>query len=188
MTQKDNPQLSFELFQKALQEKRNGNYNNALVLYKQSIYAYLNDPQLQNTFYAMAKVFYLDKQYSNSIHCYDIYLSLLLAKNTNLLNYSSEDVFYSLAHNMGWALLTNYFENNNDIAKIIDGVNYYRLELSGHETDNMMYAYTFYKNLDKEATKAAHDRINTIINNHEQNLQSELDKKLDLAKYILSII
>lgn len=70
-----NPQLSKELFSEGLALKRSGRYHEAVYKYQQSIIAYTDSPELNNSFYALGKALYLDGQYEKSLKAYTCYLA-----------------------------------------------------------------------------------------------------------------
>ena len=68
-----NPNLSRQLFDEALDLKRNGNFKKSIQKYKESIRAYPDDSELNGVFYALGKVLYLDYQFEDSFKAYQCY-------------------------------------------------------------------------------------------------------------------
>lgn len=74
-------QSSKHLFDKALEYKRNEQYQAALKTYKQAYEAYPDDPDVQSTMYAMAKIYLLIGDYEKACALFQDGLTMKLAQN-----------------------------------------------------------------------------------------------------------
>ena len=81
MTLREKAQQSQIYFNKAVDQKRYGNYRDALKLYKQAYEIFPDDPDLQSTMYAMAKVYLLLGDYEKACTLFQDGLTQKLAQN-----------------------------------------------------------------------------------------------------------
>lgn len=138
-----NPKLSLDLFNQAVAAKRQGHYDEAIRLQKQSIAAYPEDPDLMQNFYSMGKTYYLAGDYASSYTCYQIYDGLCIIRNPPILedfislckgdkNAMQRFVlsFRNLANHIGHASLD---KNNAGANEVL----WYKSELAGKNPQNI---------------------------------------------------
>lgn len=107
---------SLILFNKAIDLKRKGNFNDSLKMYVKSMQVYPDDPKGMEAFNAMGKVFYLEGNLANAVKCYTIYNRLCALKNPVILRdyqkmlkgsstaeNSLLDAYYNVAAHWGWS-------------------------------------------------------------------------------------
>lgn len=189
------PRLSSQLFSEALQAKRNGNYIKALTLYKKSILVYPDDPDLRNTFYSMAKVFYLLGEYQVSALSYATHVSFTLKRGPAIItDYRDGQLnnlshfFENTSHNFGQALAAC---NKENLAKFKNEILWYRTELSGqdpHYETSLLPFEDDYKYFDSQCVHIGFKEVLSIIDEHSKNLQPTFDKYVNTANKILDII
>ena len=80
---REKAQRSYNLFTQAQNLKRNGQYQAALRTYKQAYEAFPEDPDLQSTMYAMAKVYLLMGNYETAYNLFKDGLTQKLAQDDN---------------------------------------------------------------------------------------------------------
>lgn len=107
---------SLILFNKAIDLKRKGNFNDSLKMYVKSMQVYPDDPKGMEAFNAMGKVFYLEGNLANAVKCYTIYNRLCALKNPVILRdyqkmlkgsstaeNSLLDAYYNVAAHWSWS-------------------------------------------------------------------------------------
>lgn len=107
---------SLILFNKAIDLKRKGNFNDSLKMYVKSMQVYPDDTKGMEAFNAMGKVFYLEGNLANAVKCYTIYNRLCALKNPVILRdyqkmlkgsstaeNSLLDAYYNVAAHWGWS-------------------------------------------------------------------------------------
>lgn len=107
---------SLILFNKAIDLKRKGNFDDSLKMYVKSMQVYPDDPKGMEAFNAMGKVFYLEGNLANAVKCYTIYNRLCALKNPVILRdyqkmlkgsstaeNSLLDAYYNVAAHWGWS-------------------------------------------------------------------------------------
>lgn len=192
--------LSAKLFSDALNAKRKGNYAESLALYKKSIIVYPDDPDIMNTFYAIAKVLYLLEEYQLSAHSYSVYMSFMIVRAPEIVSdyeASSTDPnlsiklfrnFRNAAHNVGQTLVACK-EKNLTLFK--DEILWYKTELSGkspYQNPNLVKIKENYDKFDDECIQIGFKELLYIIDEHSKNLKESVNKYLNLANKILNIL
>lgn len=82
----DPKELSDNLFSKAIEEKRKGNFNEAIRLQQKSIYAHPNIMGTTQNFYALGKIFYLWGKYEYAVGAYFVCVNLSIINNPAMLD------------------------------------------------------------------------------------------------------
>lgn len=121
------PELSLTLFNKAVEMKRAGRFEEAVRLQVESIKAYPDDPEIMEAYYSLGKIYYLAGNFRKSRQCYIVYLRLCEIKNPPILHdyrsmqngdsYAKERLmgsFYNIAHHLGRADLDYNYGTRSD--------------------------------------------------------------------------
>ena len=189
-----NPEFSLQLFNRAVEAKRQGRYSKAIRLQKESIAAYPEDPDLMQNFYSMGKTYYLLENYSLSIACYKIYNGLCIVRNPDIirdyirLNKGDREAlqryamaFRNLAHNVGHSALdgNNKYSNEKEVL-------WYKYELEGKNANNLLSGYAgVAEQYDNECIDAGFAYIHDWTTAFVRNQNAEKNSILSMMRQIV---
>ena len=142
-----NEELSTQLFNQSVAMRREGRYEEAIKLQKQSITVYPEDPEIASNFYSMGKIYYMMKEYEKSLIAYKVYNNLCVEKNPSIIrdynamlrygdNLAQQKLlssFRNLAHNVGHCVLDKDFQ-----VKYSKEIMWYRYLLMGKKPEQYM--------------------------------------------------
>ena len=181
---------STQLFNQAVEMKRQGRFAEAIHLQQESIRVYPEDPELPNNYYSMGKTFYLMNNYTASLSCYLVYTGMcaefqpaVLRDFQGVLNndrYAIErfaPAFSNIARHMGHAVMDEKmkFQKSREIE-------FYRQELMGKRNNAYSDAGSEYGN---QCCDAGFSGIEGQYRKYINNFQAESKVTLDIAKKLL---
>lgn len=144
------------LFDQAVELKRKGQYQASLMLYKQAYNVFPDDPDVQSTMYAMAKIYLLIGDYEKACALFQDGLTMKLAQNRErtgkfyqkyVINFFTGDLSESNPEYV-------WFRNLTADYSIFIGLSHYLLENEGAELLSQ-YRYDFINHIQSVAGKPA---------------------------------
>ena len=153
---RERAQKSQQLFNRAKEQKRQGQYQAALITYKQAYEAYPDDPDVQSTMYAMAKVYLLIGDYEKSCALFQDGLTMKLAQTdervARFYKKYLQDKFTGNLNESDSEFV--WFKNLTADYSIFIGLTHYLLENNGAELLDQ-YRYDFINHIKSVAGKSA---------------------------------